>query len=34
MNKVNSANKIPKNPRIKIGEFGKSYTGKFMILEN
>ena len=30
MNKVTSATKIPKNPSIKIGEFGKSYTGIFI----
>ena len=27
MNKVASATKMPKKPRINIGEFGKSYTG-------
>tara|TARA_B100000212_G_scaffold271527_1_gene210959 strand:- start:281 stop:496 length:216 start_codon:yes stop_codon:yes gene_type:complete len=30
MNKVTSVTKTPKNPSIKIGEFGKSYTGIFI----
>ena len=32
MNKVAIATKIPKKPRISIGEFGKSYTGTFIII--
>tara|TARA_B100000963_G_scaffold121050_1_gene105569 strand:+ start:483 stop:632 length:150 start_codon:yes stop_codon:yes gene_type:complete len=32
MNKVTIATKIPKKPRINIGEFGKSYTGTFIII--
>ena len=32
MNKVTSANNMPKNPSIKIGELGISYTGTFMRL--
>mgnify|MGYP001479457955 CR=1 FL=1 len=34
MNRVAIATKIPKKPRINIGEFGKSYTGTFMIIES
>ena len=33
-NKVVSAIIIPKNPINKVGEFGKSYTGIYMSLEN
>ena len=32
MNKVAIATKIPKKPRISIGEFGKSYTGTFIVI--
>ena len=32
MNKVTVATIIPKKPRINIGEFGKSYTGTFIII--
>jgi len=32
MNKFTIAIKIPKKPRINIGEFGKSYTGTFIII--
>ena len=31
INKVVSATKIPENPSNKIGEFGKSYTGTFIV---
>ena len=31
MNKVARATKIPENPSNKIGEFGKSYTGTFIV---
>ena len=31
-NKVAIATKIPKKPRISIGEFGKSYTGTFIVI--
>jgi len=34
MNKVAIATKIPKKPRINIGEFGKSYTGTFIVIGN
>jgi len=34
MNKVAIATKIPKKPRINIGEFGKSYTGTFIVIES
>tara|TARA_B100000927_G_scaffold100862_1_gene81629 strand:- start:115 stop:225 length:111 start_codon:yes stop_codon:yes gene_type:complete len=32
MSKVEIANTIPKKPRINIGEFGKSYTGTFIVI--
>ena len=32
INKVEIATKIPKKPRINIGEFGKSYTGTFIVI--
>ena len=32
MNKVAIVTKIPNKPRINIGEFGKSYTGIFIII--
>ena len=32
MSKVTMATKIPKKPRINIGEFGKSYTGTFIVI--
>jgi len=31
-NKVEIATKIPKKPIIRIGEFGKSYTGTFIAI--
>jgi len=34
INKVEIATKIPKKPRINIGEFGKSYTGTFIVIRN
>ena len=34
INKVEIATKIPKKPRINIGEFGKSYTGIFIVIRN
>ena len=34
INKVAIATKIPKKPRISIGEFGKSYTGIFIVIRN
>ena len=33
MNKVVSATNIPENPSNKIGEFGKSYTGIFIVFK-
>tara|TARA_Y100000589_G_scaffold221686_1_gene209263 strand:+ start:446 stop:556 length:111 start_codon:yes stop_codon:yes gene_type:complete len=32
MNKVAIETKIPKKPRINIGEFGKSYRGTFIVI--
>ena len=32
MNNVAIATKIPKKPRVSIGEFGKSYTGTFIVI--
>ena len=34
INKVEIATKIPKKPRINIGELGKSYTGTFIVIRN
>ena len=34
MNKVVIAISIPKKPIFNIGEFGKSYTGTFIVIES
>ena len=34
INKVEIATKIPKKPRISIGELGKSYKGTFILIRN
>tara|TARA_Y100000589_G_scaffold25900_1_gene21370 strand:+ start:418 stop:606 length:189 start_codon:yes stop_codon:yes gene_type:complete len=34
ISRVEIATKIPKKPRINIGEFGKSYTGTSIIIRN